>query len=650
MKKVIKNIINFFGMINQKYKALFNTKLKLLLQFFPSNIYLFVLAICMFVIITPKVLNNKICVYGTEYGTIIPDEIVDKSIYQDIETKGLKRINELGIKFSTYMRKNDSIYKLIVYKNDEVFYKKKIESKTLKDNEFKIFKINKKINKDDKYKFEVKPVNVKKGNGITISTDENNDYTYRLYDVSPLYNLVVILSVVFLIIFFILNALINNGKIKSEEHFYKLMIIYIVLITLVFPPLFEPDSAYHFDRAYTVSQNNIVDFIKSNTLKRETYPSNLKCLNYGNDNTVINEVTDTNKIKKCFDSKKLIKKKITKLTVDNKIAFAFSGLGIKIAMLFTNSPMIIFYMGRLFNSIVSFLIILFALKVAPKHKRILLSIVMIPVFLQQMCSYSYDSFLNSLCILVIAYLIKFFNDDSKIRKRDLIIYLISIVCIFITKLPYVLVGAPILFVSKEKFGSKKISKLLYLFIMATLIGLAFIIPRLGETMAIVDTSGSDGRGMPLSSLFNIKYTIKLIYYTFSYNFKFYLETFIGGLAWLNGTYINKLFIYFYLLFVCFGVASEKQSMHIKKVHKILMILINIALIGGIFLAMYLAWTTPDSKAVEGVQGRYLFAPILGLLLCLIPKNNKISISNETFYSFFNISCVVYLITMLYLFY
>jgi len=643
----MKKIINFFDLINQKYKNLFNSKLKYILQFFPANIYLLILFIALVAVVTPKLINNKICVYSTGYGTVVPKEIIKTSINQNIETKNISKINELGVKFSTFMRKNDSTYEFLVYKNDEVFYKEKIDASKLKDNEYKKFKLDTKVKKDDKYKFEVKPLNVKKGNGITITKDDDSNYTYRLYDKSVFYNETIILAFIFLIIFFAINLLINNGKIKNEGHFYKLMIIYFVFITLVFPPLFEPDSAFHFDRAYTVSQNNIIDFLKSNTLKREKYPSNLECLSYGNDGVVDNEVSDKNAIVKCFDSKKTVVRK-SKLKVDNKIAFIFSGLGIKVAMLFTNSPMIIFYMGRLFNALSSFLIILYALKIAPKHKRILLSFVMIPVFLQQMCSYSYDSFLNSLCILVIAYLLKFFNDNEKISTKDLIIYLISIIFISITKLPYVLVGIPIIFINKEKFGKKKINKYLYLFILLICLGIVFLLPRLGNEINIVDNSG--GRGMPLKSLFNIKYTLKLIYYTATYNWRFYLETFIGGLGWLNATYLSKILIYFYLLFICIGITSEKQSMNVKKYIKIIIILINIALIGGIFLAMYLAWTMPESKAIEGVQGRYLFAPVLGILLCLIPKNNKINISNETFYTFFNISCVVYLITMLYLFY
>ncbi|MBR2997603.1 MAG: DUF2142 domain-containing protein [Bacilli bacterium] len=647
MKNIFKSIYGFINLINQKYKNLFKTKLKYILQFFPSNIYLLILFIVLLVLVTPKLINNKVTVYATEYGTVIPDEIVDKSIYQEIDTTNISRINELAIKFSTYMRKNNSIYQLLVYKNDDIFYKENIDASKLKDNEFGVFKINKKVDKDAKYKFEIKPIKVKKGNGITISTDKEGNYTYRLYDKSNFYNETIFLAFIFLILFFVINYLINNGKIKNENHYFKIMSIYFILIALVFPPLFEPDSYYHFDRAYTVSQNNIIDFIKSNTLKSELYPSNIDCLNYGNDGNIENEVYDKESITECFKSKELITNK-DEIRADNKIAFIFSALGIKIAMLFTNSPMIIYYVGRFFNMIAAFFIILFALKIAPNHKRILLSFVMIPVFMQQMCSYSYDSILNALCILIIAYLLKFFSNNEKIRTRDLIIYLISILVLFIIKQPYVLVGLPILFVNKEKFGKKKINKYIYLFIIAVCLGILFFIPKLEKDVVI--TENSEGRGMTLSSLFNIKKTLQLIYYTIRYNLHFYLETFIGGLAWLNYTYLSKVLIYFYLLFLGIGILSEKQEIKMKRLIKIIIILINIALIFGIFLAMYLAWTKPTSSTIEGVQGRYFYAPVLCILLCLIPKKNKINISNETFYTFFNISSLIYLITMLYLFY
>lgn len=649
MKNIFKNIYKFINNINQKYKDLYKTKLRYILQFFPSNIYILLLLLLMAFIVTPKLLNNKTNIYSTGYGAIAPSEILDESIYQKIYTKNISKIDTLSIKFSTYNRKNNSTYEVIIYESDKEFYKKKIDASKLKDNRYVDFKLNKKINSDNDYKFEVKPIKAKKGNGITITKDVDGNYVYRICEKSKFYNECIGLTILLLIIFFTINYLINNGKIKNEEKFYKVMIIYFILITFVFPPLFEPDSSYHFNRAYTISQKNVYEFLVNNNFKVGKKPSNIKCLEYGNTKVATNEVTNKEDILKCFDSKKLVKQK-GKIEIGNKIAFVFSGLGIKIAMLFTNSPMVMFYLGRIFNTIASFLIILYALKTAPKHKRILLSFVMIPVFLQQMCSYSYDSILNSLCILIIAYLLKFFNDKEKIKIKDLIIYIACTIFILQIKLPYVLVATPIIFVDRDKFGNKKYSKFICMFILIFLIGLAYLIPKLGGSLSAVDTSGSGERGMTLSSLFNIKHTVLLIYCTIKEFFNFYLESMIGGLAWLNQTYISKVFIYFYILMICLAVASEKQVMNIKKIYRIFILLIGLALICAIYLAMYLLWTTPTSTVIEGVQGRYLIIPVLGILLCLIPKNNKINISNETFYTFFNISCVIYIITMLYLFY
>lgn len=649
MKEMLKKVGKYLVLINDKYKSLFKTKFKYILQFFPSNFYLLLLFGLLVFVTTPKLLNNKICTYASGEGAIIPNEIVEESIYQDVDISNINKIEEIGVRFNTlYRKKNNYKYDFILYKNDKVIYKETLIEKDL-DDWFRKFKINKKVNKGDKVYFELKPINVKKDNGITIFKEEDGNYTYRLYNKSPFYNLSIILSIIFLLIFFGINLLINNNKIKNEEHFYKIMIIYILLVLFIFPPLFAPDSTFHFDRAYAISQNKITDVLKDDSLSKKRAPSNMDCLMYGNVGQVLNEVTNEKGITECFDSKKIVTKKDV-ILMDSKIGFLFSSLGIRIAMLFTNSPMIIFYFGRLANFLFSFFVILYALKIAPKHKRILLSFVMIPVFIQQMISYSYDSMLNSLSILVIAYLLKFFTDKDKIKIKDLIIYSLCVFVIFRIKLPYVLIGAPIIFVDKEKFGNKKFSKLLYLFFIAIIAGAIYIIPKLGSSLSVIDTSGTGERGMSLASLLDIPNTLKIVFNTIRLNTRFYIETMIGGLGWLYSTYTSVVLIYGYVLFLMFGVASEEQSVKMSKFKKVCIFLMCLMLIGAIFLAMYLAWTTKESKAIEGVQGRYLFAPVLGIILCLIPKTKKINISNETFYSFFNISSVIYLISMLYLFY
>ena len=649
INKILKYIYNVILLINNKYKEIYKTKLKLVFQFLPANIYLFILFIALFIITVPKIANNYTSTYSVVTAAKVPGEIVEKGISQVINTSDNNRIDALGVTFSTYMRKNNSFYKILIYKNEKVIYEKKIDASKLKDNKEVVFKINKKVDKNDVFKFEVNPINVKEGNGITILQDMKGNYIYRVYKKSDFYNFVIIFSIIFLLLFFVFNYLINNEKIKNEMHFYKLSLIYILIALFIYPPLFVPDSSYHFNNAYTVSQSSVIDFVKSYDFKVKQKPSNIKCLEYGTVNKSYINVKDKNDIINCFNSKEL-KQMSYKSRINKKVAYIFSGLGIKIAMLFTNSPMIIYFIGALFSTLSAFFITLYALKIAPKHKRVLMLITMIPVFIQQMCSYSYDSLLNALCILIIAYLIKFFSDEEKIGLKDLIIYLVSIIVISIIKLPYILIGLPIIFVNKDKFNKKTKNKLLYLLLIITLLFIAYIMPKIGGSLTIADTSGTGKRGMSLSSLFDIKYTIKLAYHTIKSQGTVYLETFIGSLGWLNGADMAKIFIYSYITLLCLIVLAEKQYFNIKRKYKIIIVIANILLIGGIFLSMYLGWTTKGSLIVEGVQGRYFYAPILCLMLVLIPKKNKIELNDKTVYTFVNMSCLLYLVSILYLFY
>lgn len=647
--KILKKMNNGISFINNKYKKIYDTKLKLIFQFLPSNVYLLLLFVILSIIVIPKITNNYTSTYSTGIGEKDAIEIIDKGISQTINTEKSKKIDAIGVIFSTFMRKNNSVYEIKIYKNDKAIFKEKINASKLEDNKEVIFNVNQNVKKGDIFKYEINPIKAKKGNGITVLKDLAGSYVYRVYEKSRFYNFVIIFSIFLLITFFIINYLINNNKIQKEENIYKVLFIYLLLSVFIYPPMFVPDSSYHFNRSYMVSQTSILKFFTSNNFNQKQQPSNLDCLYYGSVNNNLVNVMDTDDIVNCFDSKKMMNKSY-KLRIDNKIAYFFSGLGIKIANIFTDSPMILFFTGRLFNALVSFLIILYALKIAPKHKRVLLLIALIPVFIQQMCSYSYDSLLNSLCILIIAYLIKFYSNKEQISIKDLLIYTISLSVVFIIKLPYVLIGLPIIFLNKEKFKTKKFNKLIYVFVLFLILAISYLLPKLGGNLGFIDTTGSGDRGMSLNNLFNIKYTIKMIYYTFKYEIIMYLESFVGSLGWLNGADMPRLFIYSYLFFSIIVVASEKQYFNVKLKNRLIIIFLNLILIGGIFLSMYLSWTMPGSKYIQGVQGRYFYAPILSLMLVLIPKNNIINISNRTVYSFINISCLLYLISILYLFY
>ena len=85
-------------------------------------------------------------------------------------------------------------------------------------------------------------------------------------------------------------------------------------------------------------------------------------------------------------------------------------------------------------------------------------------------------------------------------------------------------------------------------------------------------------------------------------------------------------------------------------NRVVNILIILALISGIFLAMYLYWTPHGRIVVEGVQGRYFLAPLLLFMISCMPKKEKINLSNKFIYEFVNLSMLSYIVTILVQFY
>ena len=118
----------------------------------------------------------------------------------------------------------------------------------------------------------------------------------------------------------------------------------------------------------------------------------------------LNSISDINDIGECFKSADNTKMRLENrfISPDYKVGFILSSLAIKIADVFTNSPMLIFYLGRIVNLVLSIVIIYYAIKVTPKYKEMFLTLGLMPMFIQQMISYSYDSLLNSICLLIIS--------------------------------------------------------------------------------------------------------------------------------------------------------------------------------------------------------------------------------------------------------
>lgn len=650
--QIIKNLFEILNCINKKYQS-FAKKgwKKYILQFFPSNIYIFILFLVMVNCYIPQIRNNTTEIYTSRLVDKVYGEIYKKPVEQKIDTRNVKRIEKFGIHFATYNRINTAVYQLDIYDNDNIIYTKKIKSSSLLDNSYEYFDVNKKINKNHKYKYVVTPLNAAEENAITITKGKNKELAYSIINKSQFYDFVIIVSFIYLLIFFVINFIINNNIIKDEKSFMYVMLIYLLSFLFIFPPMEAPDEPYHFYRSYKFSQYDFTKSPYNNMIEKKiNIPENYNCLGYSRA-FVYESAVYPNDILACYKNAANVKLNFAVGTRANRlITLIPSALGIKLGDIFTNSPLFIFYCGRLFNFVFSFFVLLYALKIIPKHKQIFLLVVFIPMFVQQSVSFSYDAILNSLCVLIVAYLIKFFNQTEEITTKELIIYSLCSLVILDIKLPYILIPLLILFVGKDKLGKDQKKKIMRIALFLGVILLSYFVAnyiasldlpkRIGEVSAVKRNTISGLIKSPTKIFRIMKATARG-------HASEYYRNMIACFGWLRYSFDDRLIMFCYLMF---GVAilADDTKLRLKKR------IINIGLIGllfgGIFLSMYLSWTPYNSLMIEGVQGRYLLPLLLPLFIFIMPNKKLIKLKNETVYSFINMLLLASIITLLVSFY
>jgi len=650
--QIIKNLFEILNCINKKYQS-FAKKgwKKYILQFFPSNIYIFILFLVMVNCYIPQIRNNTTEIYTSRLVDKVYGEIYKKPVEQKIDTRNVKRIEKFGIHFATYNRINTAVYQLDIYDNDNIIYTKKIKSSSLLDNSYEYFDVNKKINKNHKYKYVVTPLNAAEENAITITKGKNKELAYSIINKSQFYDFVIIVSFIYLLIFFVINFIINNNIIKDEKSFMYVMLIYLLSFLFIFPPMEAPDEPYHFYRSYKFSQYDFTKSPYNNMIEKKiNIPGNYNCLGYSRA-FVYESAVYPNDILACYKNAANVKLNFAVGTRANRlITLIPSALGIKLGDIFTNSPLFIFYCGRLFNFVFSFFVLLYALKIIPKHKQIFLLVVFIPMFVQQSVSFSYDAILNSLCVLIVAYLIKFFNQTEEITTKELIIYSLCSLVILDIKLPYILIPLLILFVGKDKLGKDQKKKIMRIALFLGVILLSYFVAnyiasldlpkRIGEVSAVKRNTISGLIKSPTKIFRIMKATARG-------HASEYYRNMIACFGWLRYFFDDRLIMFCYLMF---GVAilADDTKLRLKKR------IINIGLIGllfgGIFLSMYLSWTPYNSLIIEGVQGRYLLPLLLPLFIFIMPNKKLIKLKNETVYSFINMLLLASIITLLVSFY
>ena len=433
-------------------------------------------------------------------------------------------------------------------------------------------------------------------------------------------------GVILIIVIAFLSIFVYKLK---EEYIYVTMGMLIGLIYLVsITPLSPPDEAHHYQTAYKLSN---VLMLKWNSI------------DYGNetdfqyDGFVGHKNVKTGYSRLLEDGFKVQKNQGKQITIPKPnnlyypIMYLPQAIGITIARIFHGNINCLFYLGRLCNLMFFVACMYIAMRKIPILKMALFVIGMFPMTIQQAASMSYDSFINGMSFILIAYLIAAIYEKGQLSQKEYICIAVTTVLLAPAKSVYSLVFILAFLIPKERFKSNKD----YWIKMVAIIGIMLMVlgvVSLSQVSNVVNTSNrvswDGGKTYSLAFIFeNPVQTIKIFLMTLRrFLGEWFFELVGYRLSGLSLKLNEGLIVAYLAIIVLASIRNREQQLILEKKNQALNIIVICGIGVAVMLSMFLAWTSNTMPVILGVQGRY-FIPIVPLVCCLI-NNNYITLEKN----------------------
>ena len=304
----------------------------------------------------------------------------------------------------------------------------------------------------------------------------------------------------------------------------------------------------------------------------------------------------------------------------------FSAAGIALGRIIGLNHVAVFYLGRLFNLLWGSALVVFAVRLAPIGKNIMMVAALFPMTIQLIGSYSYDCGTIGFAFLCIALALKVAFGKEGPSKKTLIAFLVVAALMVPCKPVYVSLPLVALFAPDGRFSTKRKAWAFRLAVVLVPV-VAVMLTRMGDVTGVVAGDASDGVAYFSATSFwadPVGCFVMLVNTVEVYG-SFWLQGISGdSLGWfqVNTSYPDYV-SFFLLLGLCLAsICSHDDDYVLPSIARCGFGVFFLISAAGIVLSMWLAWTSADSKIIEGVQGRY-FIPVLPvLMLALRPKGMR----------------------------
>lgn len=317
---------------------------------------------------------------------------------------------------------------------------------------------------------------------------------------------------------------------------------------------------------------------------------------------------------------------------ENVVAKVGSVTGVVLARILNLGPVALFYFGR-FGSIIFFVVCaLGAYKIAPVFKNAIVATSLLPMTLHLAASYSYDSGIIGLSMLLIACNLRAMYGRGRLRGRELVPIAALAAVVAPCKVVYSVSILLVLFIPTHRFSSRKTAFMFKggVFAAAACSLVAFrllSVSELASSASTVQMRGDEaGHFYSVGSLLSKPaMTLKLFLRTLDTYGTYYVFTMLGGsLAWLqeNLEAPALLMAAYAVVGVLCMQADKPDTMRGRGLFRGTCVVLFCLCVAGIMLSMCIGHTFDSELVIRGVQGRY-FLPVLPLLLIALCSNGLV---------------------------
>lgn len=483
-------------------------------------------------------------------------------------------------------------------------------------------------------------------NGTLTINEEKQPGTlsFEIYYYSRYATIIFTVAIIAITIISILALyLLMFKNIKFEKLFVCTVLILGLAYVFVIPMYRGHDEHAHFFKAYEIS-TGVFNTPIINEHSITTIPSaffDVLHEDYNTEERYINATYYDDVIRSAgveVDEENTITVGGEYMAVYSPLPYIPQALTIRIMSLFTDNLLIIFYMTRIVNLLVSVFLLYLAIKIIPFGKNIIFFIAIIPTTLSQIASVSPDALTITSSILFVAYLLKLIFGKDKITIKNIITLAVIGTVLGLCKIVYVPLALLTLLIPKEKYNKKRDRVLMCVLAVALpiLANLAWL--GVASThLSLIDNNKSDAQ--KLNILSNPIEYLRICFYTLYHDFDLYLMQLFGGfmehIEMVHVGWINV--IAYIIIFIIIVLFDKDIKDKLDKKMKITISIVLFIICGLIYTSIYMQWSTLKNYYINGVQGRYFVELLLPFMLelgqnKLVKESGKINLVKVIAYS------------------